>query len=219
MRRIFLDLDGPILDVAERHHRLHCDVVLPRGGRPLDREAYWQAKRDQVPEPRILARAGLSPADAADAAAERLREIETSGYLRFDRAWPWAASVLAELARFAPLVLVTLRRHPDRLARQLDELGLRGWFDQVAAGAGDGTPESKAALLRAAGWGGAAGSVLVGDTEFDIAGGKALGFRTIALHCGIRSPARLEAWAPDLLLDDLRDVPASLRELGWNDRP
>lgn len=213
--RIFLDLDGPVLDVSERYHRLHCDVVLARGGRPLDREAYWQAKRDQVPESQILAHAGLTPASAAEAAAQRLLEIETPGYLRLDRPWPWTAAVLEELARFAPLVLVTLRRHPDRLASQLDDLGLRRRFDQVVAGAGDDTPEAKAGLLRAGGWDAAAGSVLVGDTEMDVAGGRALGFHTVALRCGIRSPARLETWTPDALLDDLRDVPGHLRELGW----
>ncbi|HEX7182473.1 MAG TPA: HAD family hydrolase [Thermoanaerobaculia bacterium] len=213
--RIFLDLDGPVLDVSERYHRLHCDVVLARGGRPLDREDYWQAKRDQVPEAEILARAGLSSADINSAAAQRLREVETPGYLRLDRPWPWTAAVLEELARFAPLVLVTLRRHPDRLARQLDDLGLERRFDQIVAGAGDDTPEAKASLLRAGGWDAAAGSVFVGDTEVDVAGGRALGFHTIALRCGIRSPARLEVCEPDSLLDDLRDVPGHLRELGW----
>jgi phosphoglycolate phosphatase len=213
--RIFLDLDGPVLDVSERYHRLHRDLVLARGGLPLGRERYWQAMRDGEPEAEILARAGLSPGDVGSAAAQRLRDIEAPEYLRLDRSWPWIVGILDELARLAPLVLVTLRRHPDRLFRQLDELGLRSRFDHVISGTADDTLEAKAILLRAEGWDAAVGSVFVGDTEVDIASGRALGFHTIALCCGIRSTARLEACEPDVLLDDLQDLPAHLQELGW----
>ena len=37
--------------------------------------------------------------------------------------------------------------------------------------------------------------------------------RTVALGCGIRSPALLEPWSPDALLGDLRQVPGWLAEI------
>lgn len=204
-RWIFLDLDGPVLDVSWRYHQVHRDLVLRHGGSPLDRETYWEAKRNRVPEPEILTRTSVSP----EADTERLAEIETPARLALDRPWPWTVAVLGELARWGPLALVTLRNHPDRLTNQLAALGLARHFERIVAGRGDGTPEAKAGLLRDSGIAWSPGSVLVGDTEVDVASGKALGLRTIALACGIRAPHLLERWSPDALLSDLRDVP------GW----
>jgi phosphoglycolate phosphatase-like HAD superfamily hydrolase len=205
-RWIFLDLDGPVLDVSRRYHQVHRGLVLRHGGRPLDREEYWDAKRNRVPEAGILARCGVSP----EAETERLAEIEAPAHLALDRPWPWTGAALEELARWGSLALVTLRRHPDRLADQLAALDLTRSFERIVAGRGDGTSEAKAVLLRESGidWG--PGSVLVGDTEVDIASGKALGLRTVALSCGIRAPHLLERWSPDALLSDLRDVPSML---------
>jgi phosphoglycolate phosphatase len=207
---IFLDLDGPVLDVSGRYHRVHQGTVEELGGRPLPQSEYWKAKRNRVPEPEILARTGLSPAAAAQAEAERLRRIETSQYLTLDLPWPWSAAVLGELARFAPIALVTLRSHPDRLAKQLDALDLIRHLECVVAGRGDGTTAAKAALIRQSGIFWNSGSVLIGDTEVDVESGRALGLRTVALGCGIRTPALLEICSPDALLEDLRQVPAWL---------
>jgi phosphoglycolate phosphatase len=216
---VFLDLDGPVLDVAERYHRLHADLVSRRGGRPVEAETYWQAKRDRIPEPEILTWTGL-PSDAS-AAVLRLRgeRIESPRYLRLDRPWPWTASALVALAALAPLVLVTLRRHRGRLDRQLAALNLRRHFSHVVAGPGDGTQAAKAELLRGAGVSVPAGSAFVGDTEIDIAAGRSLGLLTIALRCGMRADAGLAACAPDLLLDDLGQVPGELAARGWTPLP
>ncbi|HEX3555893.1 MAG TPA: HAD family hydrolase [Thermoanaerobaculia bacterium] len=203
---VFLDLDGPLLDVSERYHRLHSDLVSQHGGRPLDRATYWRAKRERVPEAEILAPTGLSPEAVAAVEAARGRGIESPEYLILDRPWPWTLPTLAALAGLAPLVLVTLRRHPDRLLRQLGELDLHRYFDRVVSGPGDGTLEAKAWLLRSAGIPIPPESVLVGDTEIDIASGRALHLKTIAVRSGIRGDAHLARCAPDLLVDDLRQV-------------
>jgi phosphoglycolate phosphatase len=209
-RWIFLDLDGTLLDVSRRYQHLHRDLVLRHGGRPLSREDYWALKRSRTPEAEILARAGVPSEAGAEIAAARERHLEERRYLRLDRPWPWTAAVLAGLAPYGRLALITLRSHSDRLLWQLDTLGLRAPFARVVSGRGDGTPQAKAGLVRAAGIDPAPGSLLVGDTEVDIASGKALGVRTAAVTCGLRDAAHLAAWAPDLLLDDLRGLPAAL---------
>lgn len=206
---IFLDLDGPVLDVSRRYHQVHQDVVERFGGWPLPRMAYWEAKRNLVAEAEILARTGLPPEVAAQAEAERLRWIEAAKYLELDEPWPWMGEVLEELDGLGQLALVTLRQHPDRLERQLIRTGLSLYFDHVIAGRGDGTPAAKAPLLRGSGISWGPGSVLVGDTEVDVASGRALGLRTAAVGCGIRNPAVLALWSPDALFEDLRQVP------GW----
>jgi phosphoglycolate phosphatase len=215
---ILLDLDGPLLDVRPRYHRLHSDVVLWRRGRPLDAAEYWQAKRLRVPEAGILERTGLDGPAIRQAAARRARWIESRRYLRLDRTWPWTLEVLDTLSGFGPLLVVTLRRRRDRLLWQLRALGLRDRFQRIVSGAGDESPEAKALLLRQAGLAIPPGSVLVGDTEVDVASGRALGLRTVALSCGIRTADALAASRPDALLADLRQVAGHLLSLGWRPR-
>lgn len=212
--RIFLDLDGTLLDILPRYHRLHSDFVLRRGGRPLDAAAYWRLKRECMPEAAILEQTGLEPEAIREVLGERARWIESRAYLRYDRTWPWTAATLATLSRLAPLVLVTVRRHRDRLLWQLGELGLRECFHRIVSGSGDGTTEAKASLLRGSRLPIQPGAVLVGDTEVDLASGRALGLRTVAVACGIRCPGSLARWQPDVLLDDLRQLPAWLDSTG-----
>jgi phosphoglycolate phosphatase len=209
-RWLFIDLDGPLLDVSHRYHRVHHDVVEELGGWPFPRTVYWESKRNRVPETEILARTGLPPEAAAQAVAERLRRIEEPRYLTLDRPWPWVAEALDELEGMGRLALVTLRNHPKRLDEQLRDLGLPLFFEHVIAGRGDGTPAAKAALIRQSGFSWGPGSALIGDTEIDVESGRDIGLRTAALGCGIRTPALLEICSPDVLLDDLRQVPAWL---------
>ena len=212
LERIFLDLDGTLLDVAPRYQKLHEDVVRRHGGAPLDPADYWQAKREGVAEQELLARTGLAPHSVAAAIEDRLLRIEEHRYLTLDRPWPWTKDVLKALEKLAPLVLVTVRKNADRVQWQLDRFRLRRMFQRVVVGPGDGTVEAKVGLVLQAGFFGKHlhGAVLVGDTEVDIASGRTLGLRTVAVASGLRSPARLAAWLPDLLLEDLRQLPDHL---------
>ena len=215
-RFLFLDLDGTLLDVAPRYQRLHGDLVAAAGGQPLPAAEYWDLKRRRTPEREILARTGISAETATEVAAHRDLLIEDEAYLRLDRPWPWTAGVLAELARMAPaapLALITLRHHRDRALAQLAALGLDRHFVHVLVGRSDGTAEAKAVL--AAEIDPDPRSVLVGDTEVDVASGKALGLLTVAVTCGLRDAGHLAAAGPDLLLDDLRSLPSRLTERGW----
>jgi phosphoglycolate phosphatase-like HAD superfamily hydrolase len=56
---------------------------------------------------------------------------------------------------------------------------------------------------------------VVGDTGHDIACGKALGARTIAVATGSWSRERLAECQPDFLFDDLANVNEVKRILGW----
>jgi len=212
-RFLFLDLDGTLLDVEPRNQRLHSDLVAAAGGHPLPAAEYWDLKRRRVPEREILARTGISSEAATEVAARRDLLIEDAAYLRFDQPWPWVGDVLAALALLSPLVLITLRRHRDRALAQLAALGLDRRFAHILIGRSDGTPEAKAALALEIDP--APGSVLVGDTEVDVASGKALGFLTVAVASGLRDADHLAAAGPDVLLDDLRALPGWLAEHSW----
>src|ERR1700746_915109 len=56
---------------------------------------------------------------------------------------------------------------------------------------------------------------VIGDTPRDIACGKALGARTIAVATGSWSREKLAQHAPDVLIDDLSDVDRLIDTLGW----
>jgi phosphoglycolate phosphatase len=56
---------------------------------------------------------------------------------------------------------------------------------------------------------------VIGDTGHDIACGKAIGARTIAVATGSWSRERLSAFEPDFLFDDLRNVDEVIDTLAW----
>jgi phosphoglycolate phosphatase-like HAD superfamily hydrolase len=56
---------------------------------------------------------------------------------------------------------------------------------------------------------------VIGDTPRDIACGKAIGARTIAIATGTWSRESLASHEPDFLFDDLSNVDEVIRTLGW----
>src|SRR6266568_2027005 len=56
---------------------------------------------------------------------------------------------------------------------------------------------------------------VIGDTPRDIACGRALGARTIAVATGRWSRDELAKYEPDFLIDDLSDVESIIDTLGW----
>ncbi len=56
---------------------------------------------------------------------------------------------------------------------------------------------------------------VIGDTPHDIACGKAIGARTVAVATGSFSRAQLAEYEPDRVLDDFSDVDGTMAELDW----
>jgi phosphoglycolate phosphatase len=56
---------------------------------------------------------------------------------------------------------------------------------------------------------------VIGDTPHDIACGKAIGARTIAVTTGNFTRLQLAEYEPDLIVDDFSEVEAVIAELGW----
>ena len=56
---------------------------------------------------------------------------------------------------------------------------------------------------------------VIGDTAHDIACGKAIGARTIAVATGSSTREQLAAYAPDFVFDDLSEVDSVIAQLGW----
>lgn len=56
-------------------------------------------------------------------------------------------------------------------------------------------------------------AVMIGDTEFDVAMGRAAGMATVAVAWGYHSRARLAAAGPDAIVEDFDALQAALHEL------
>ncbi|PCJ76772.1 MAG: HAD family hydrolase [Rhodobacteraceae bacterium] len=60
-------------------------------------------------------------------------------------------------------------------------------------------------------------AVMIGDTEFDIAMGKAAGFATIGVSWGYHSLDRIKAATPDFIIDGYNELDATLENI-WQAR-
>ena len=203
------DLDGPILDVAERYYQIYLDLLRElSAGRTkltaLSKDKYWQRKRARISEDDILAAAGNADRHIASAYTARRRErLEAPEYLKFDRPWPGMIESLRVAAQKFEIIVATLRSSRAQLLEQIDGLGLAETFSAIVsapvAESGAGRGEAKARLLREA-YGASRAGWFIGDTETDIVAGKALGWQTAAVAFGIRNEEILAKSQPDLLL-------------------
>ncbi len=206
---IVVDLDGPILDVAERHYKVYCDIAAELGSAHLPFETYWSRKRVPLGAKRILEL--TSSAAQYEAFARRwLQEIERDVYLDSDTLQPGA---LATLGRWNDaghtIVLATMRQDAEALERQLLALGLESMFHTVVV-----CDRLEGAIGKAESVAGAVGkapeiSYWIGDTEIDVAAARRRGSIAWALSCGLRAAPFLLSHNPDHLSEYLADVDLS----------
>lgn len=209
--KLFFDLDGPILEVKFRHHRVYAEGIRAARGTPLDVEDFWQLKRERASDTELLRRSGVGPEALDGFRAHRLRRIEDDEVLRDDLLQPGLTELLPELAAQHSLYLVTVRRCRDALERQLARLGLTWHFVAVLSGQETAAPawQLKRDLITGCVLPAPGVDWIIGDTETEIFAGRALGLRTVAVCNGIRSEAFLRAHEPDYLLPSANQ----LREL------
>ncbi len=203
---LFLDLDGPILDVRERYYAVHQALVGSAASR-LSLDAFWDLKRDQTPIRDLLTQCGM-PAEAAGSYSLGWRDqIEAECWLELDRIFDGIDVLLRHWQASHRLILVTLRQRPDLVRNQLDRLKLTPRFETILTTTPMEGPgwESKAKLIRSHS-GFRQGAWVVGDTEIDIRAGKLVGLKTVGVLTGIRNRRRLEAENPDVVMDRLADL-------------
>lgn len=204
----FLDLDGPILDVAPRHHRVYGDIITSLGGTPISQEAFWSAKRLKTPDYDLLGQSGLLAETIVAYQALKVRAIEAPSYLIHDRIQPQSKETLKLIAHRYRIILVTLRHSRKELENQLAALELSSYFSLVLSGpAGSRTGwETKRELVRKAGVVPGPEDFFAGDTETDILAGRALGVTTVGVCNGIREESILRQMSPDLIVLNLADL-------------
>jgi phosphoglycolate phosphatase len=189
MSMLALDLDGPLLDPEPRQTAVLRWIFEQEQGRNfIDPDEVWELKRTGRSTESALMALGVPDEMAASLAARWADSIEEPRWLSLDQPFPGVIDLLSELAGggSAP-VIITARRHPDRVTEQAKSLGLMRWCAGIRVVSPDAATTAKADELRAIGATG-----FIGDTESDAAAANAAGVPFAAVATGQRSGAFLE---------------------------
>lgn len=201
MQTYLFDLDGTLLDsidliLTSFHHtsRIHLGRQLP--------DEYWLAG---VGTPLRTALSKVAGSDEeTDAMLATYRDFNLEHHDAMAKAYPGVTDVVRRLHRDgAKLALVTSKlsigaNHGLRLLELEEEFPVRICADDVVNGKPHPEPVLKAlAALEAP----ASSAVFIGDSEHDMAAGRAAGVDTIAVTWGPFPRATLEAQAPTHWID------------------
>ena len=212
VRVVVFDLDGTLVessrDIATAANLALAQVAPGAPPLALDVVRSFVGSGARTLIERCLRASGLE-LPAADVLPLFL-EAHRGCMLDTTRPYPGVEEALDALG---PRVLAILTNKPGDLSRELLQgLGLLHRFRRVYGG-GD-LPERKpdpGGLLRILEEAGAtpAEGVMVGDSDLDVLTGRTAGVLTVGVSYGF-DPGSLRAAPPDLLLDDLRQLPARL---------
>jgi phosphoglycolate phosphatase-like HAD superfamily hydrolase len=204
---IVLDLDGTLIDTAQRHYALYRRLSETFHVDVLDFDDYWNLRRDGVSNVHVLQRAGLSDAESRLTDAVWRREIESPPLLQLDRVLPGVAEWLGDWKHIVHFALVTVRSHAEAAREQLSRLDLlRHFTGVIVVGHRADAVNIKAAAARhhlrhsPAAW--------VGDTELDIEAARELGARSIGVTSGIRTAERLRQAGADIIVESVTAIRA-----------
>ena len=176
----------------------------------LDRESYWQLKRQGARLADIWKGYPRNMQKSYEVAWLDL--IEELCYLRYDRLHQDALETLVEISTEYRSILVTMRRNPLTLQRQLEELKILPLFHHVLCRAELPSPDlGKEQLIQKDHLFDRQASILVGDVEADIVAAKHLGIPSVGVLNGIRDRERLEPLGPTYLVRSLKELPAILQ--------
>lgn len=208
-RNIFIDFDGTLVDIAPRHYRVYRKCVEKMGGTPLDRKKYWELKRDNISWNELLLISGLEINNRDDYLELFIDRIESLEELYRDELFVDSLSALKKLSsNDNKLYLLSLRRNSDALDKQIEKLGIECFFEEILSGHSDtkeGALLKKADIIKQT-IDNPEDSIIVGDTEADVAAAQQLNATSIALLSGIRSKKFLKSMEPDYLVDGIGDV-------------
>lgn len=216
MIRIITDFDGPISDVSERYYQVYL-LCLKKNShqnqqvRTLSKQEFWQLKRSRIPEKEIGMMCGLEEAQAEKFAAQRKQTVHTQPYFEHDILATAASDALSKAKQSGiDLAVMTMRRVRE-LEYALNKFDLYQFFpenrryclnnDYVKTRDIDDKPLLMERALKELPpsedtW-------MIGDTEADITAAKKHSVKSIAVECGIRDRAQLEAYSPDIFVKNL----------------
>lgn len=197
--KIFLDLDGTLLNVKHKCYMVYSNTLSYGGFHTIPISTYWKMKRNKVSEREIVLR--TTTTIFAKYYEEKFKFlIETMDYLVLDSVYDKVYKVLNKLFYTHDLYLVTSRHNKPNLDRQLLYFDLHKYFKHIYSA---GETEIKKADLIKNEIVDTSNCIIIGDTEEDIETGKLLGIRTAAVTSGVREKRLLKRKYPDILVKNI----------------
>jgi phosphoglycolate phosphatase len=235
VRRLLVlwDIDFTLIGASGVGQRLYGMVFRDMFGRELPGIAPMAGRTDRAIILDTLTRAGIDEPQARvdefiarlAAMAPAAREVAAGQ----SRALPGAAAALTALARYAPRVVQSvLTGNVRQIAEvKLSAAGLAGHLDLGIGAYGEShevraelvhLARAKAARRYGAGFAGER-TVLVGDTELDVAAALATGARVVGVATGGTAADKLVAAGAHAVLPDLADTAAALAAILGHSSP
>jgi 2-phosphoglycolate phosphatase len=214
-RAILFDLDGTLVD-SRRDIAAACNFALAAVGRPpspVDVIAAYVGDGARMLVARALEEA---PGDAMVTHALAAFQAYYAEHAAVYTTWMPGAREAAIAFSDRPLGLVTNKPRVAALA-VLDALSARGLFEAIVAGEDAPLkPDPRGVLAALAGLQAPvspAEAWVVGDGPQDVLAGRAAGCVTVGVRGGFASDERLEAAAPDVVLDSMHELVPLVRGL------
>lgn len=208
IKKIFLDLDGPLLDGKERHYQCYRNILESSGFKPIGIEEYWGKKRALLNRRDLL---NISGAEEIydDFLAAWLSMIETPDMLALDKVQEGAIDCMRIWReQGVELVLVTMRKNMRALEEQLLSTGLRQFLDAVLVSSHAEGGEGKANRVRDtystkqfvknALW--------IGDTEADWSAAQSLGCDVVLVSNGLRNEEYLKSLGSSKVIPSIKSL-------------
>jgi phosphoglycolate phosphatase-like HAD superfamily hydrolase len=199
MNRLFLDLDGTLLDYSKRSYSLFC-ALNPNLN--LSIQEFLSLRREGRDNYQILESFGWPKQQISNFDFEWHEAIESSEYLALDIVVPKAREWLSEMQKKYHLVLCTARQSASATILQLKEQGIYELVNKILVTEKKMTKsyliESNYRQFSKQDW-------IIGDTRGDLETGQSLGISTCAVLTGLSNPNALREYSPDKIIATISD--------------
>ncbi|MEM3055360.1 MAG: HAD family hydrolase, partial [Candidatus Bathyarchaeia archaeon] len=209
VKGILIDLDGTVVDSKEAYLKALKKTYAVMGLKNFNTNITLEIPRrleqnlpidDLIPEGNI----------------EKFLETYLKTYYKLTenkaRPFPSISKTLEKLSKKAKLALLTMRHVPkEKVRKELEKFCLAKYFHCVVTALDTPFPKPfPEALLKCAQQLGVKMEecVVVGDSVTDIRAGKKVGAKTVAVLSGIFIREELEREKPDLILENIKELPS-----------
>ena len=207
IKNIYVDLDGPILDVSERYFFVHTSICRELGmSSTFGKKEYWEKKRAKEPVHKILD-CRENQLVVSQYKKKWLQEIEKKDVLELDKIFPYVTTTLESLQKKYYMVLVTLRRESEIVVDEITKLNLSKYFKKIlVVDSTEKPPHVSKYEAVSLSFDFDRNAIFVGDTEVDILAAKMLGIKSAMVLSGIRNESIARALNPDFIINDIREL-------------